>query len=135
MAWYVEYLLLNRELIRAEGDTESNTFNDLLTVELELKKFITKGVITPTELNAVNLVLNSSSLYVAEIDESTRETISKKFRAVGDRIGLSLGSNFTDEGYIEYMRKTYNLTGNQVETLRRYMTSHLRHKIVKEKFK
>lgn len=108
---------------------ESDEFNDLLVVEKAVE-----------ELKELNLLTNNELkiLYGYREDHTTqmhRDTHSKLFSSICDRIAYYLGGYFTDEGYISYLTKKYKLTSEQQETARLYMKSKFKNKILRKGYK
>lgn len=146
MSWIVETLLLNSDAIRegvystdkystGEDAVESfflddDVFLDFLFLEKKMKEMETKGMFSDKEKEILNFVVGGSTYSSLEKHVGiTRDTISKKFRAVCERIAFYIGGIFTDEGYLEYMKEKYNLTDHQVLLLESYMNSRFRHTI------
>lgn len=126
----MEILLLNRELIRAKEDIDSDAYIDLIQVERTLDSFSNNKTITPNELRVLNTVLNTPNFFYAEKELGMdRDTVSKIFRVVCDRVSYKLGDYFTDEGYIDYMADKYNLSCNQANKLSEYMNSKYRYRL------
>lgn len=131
MSWYIEYLILNRDnirsLLKSEECYASNAFDlipeaqvsfnldddvysDLLTIESEVKRLINLGVICGLELDILNLILDGRSYVSIEKELGMhRSTISNIFKRLCDKVSLSLGDYFTDEGFIESMIIKYDL--------------------------
>lgn len=137
MSWYVESLLLNKEIIRVNQTkknrdfTESSEFLDLLTVENTLKEFKEHDLLSSLEIKVLDAILEygiANAKYKLQLD---RETISKIFKRVCNRIAFKLGDYFTDEGYLAYLATKYNLSDRKIKRIYSYMTSKFRHKLAR----
>jgi hypothetical protein len=129
MSWRVENLLINREMIKAEQNLDSDDYNDLLLVEKKLNELYSLGYIEEKDLKVIDVYLKCLNLEKAqEILGMSRLTVSKIFTTVCERIGMYLGYSFTDEGFIEHMSNKYNLNEEQIKRLRLFILSKYRHK-------
>ena len=130
MSWLVETLLINRDTIRSAYEMDSDYYLSLLTVEQRLDELVKKGNINSFEAGLINFVLSGLSFTkLGKVLGMSRSTISKHFTLACGKISYSLGGEFTDEGYIQFMKDKYKLSSKQCEILKSYMTSHLRHKL------
>jgi len=133
MGWYVEVLWLNKDMIRAKGDIESDELQDLLLVEATITTLRSNKQFTDEELGVLDTMLESANFFIASTKLNlNRSTVSKIFRKVCNKISYKLGGYFTDEGYLSYLESKYNLTSEQIETLRGYMNSKLRYKLARQ---
>jgi hypothetical protein len=130
MSWFIQTLLLDRDRIRSEIDFESNDYNNLLIIENKIKELLSNNTLTNKELFMLDIIITSGSYDSAgDILDITRQTASKYFRAICNKISFSLGGEFTDNGYLEYMAKKYNLDNEQVNKMREHMESSYKHAI------
>lgn len=130
MSWRVEDLLLNRNSIKSKCDTESDEYNDLLLVEKKIDELVFQKRITDDELHTIYVVTNIGTFKDAQkFLSKNRLTISTQFSKICAKISFELGGIFTDDGYIDYMKEKYLLTGEEIEKLRTFITSKYRHKI------
>lgn len=130
MSWLIETLLLNRADIKVEPDFESDDYNNLLLVEKAITELVKDGYIEPFELAILNYVsTNKSYTELENILGISRNTLSKYFRGIADRISFSLGHEFTDEGYLSYMQEKHRLSEEDVEKMRDHINSRYRHTI------
>jgi len=135
MSWIVQHLLINSEVLHAQSDFESDEYNNLLVVEKKIEELLDKGLLSERELNILNVVA-SGDLY-GDLDESlglNRRTVYKIFNDICEKISFSIGDVFTDAGYISYMAEKYNLTARQIEKLENFITSNLKHKIMRSPY-
>lgn len=130
MSWIIESLLNNQDTIRETGDIDSDEFNDLMLVEKAVETLKKENLLTEDDLS----ILEFFRTEVTDKEDSRpeRHTISKRYSQICDRIAYYLGGYFTDEGYLNYMLRKYKLTEEQIETMRNFMKSSYRHKIVRK---
>ena len=130
-SWYVERLLLDREIIRDQAvnvydngksirlpendyvviDYESDEYMDLLTVELAIKKLYLRNVLSFEDVEFIDLVVDSRSVGGKSIVESSgleRRTATGKYQDICSKIAYYLGGRFTDDGLLEYMIEKYS---------------------------
>jgi hypothetical protein len=131
MGWYIEYLLLHSDEIKATEDVDSDQFNDLLTVEKAIKTFVCKSLFADREYEVLILMMRFRSFnYVSDLTGIERRIIVKTFRSVVYRLSVVLGGIFTDEGYLDYLKNKYKLTDTQIDKASKYMKSEFRHDIL-----
>ena len=135
MSWYVKTLLVNREKIRTSTvkrlnrysdrvyvDLTDNDFNNLLILEKMIKTLHKSGNIADKELELINLVSTNKSFRDLEKEgDVARHSLSKRFDNVCEKLAYILGGEFTDEGYLNYIGRKYNLNSEQIEQAREYM--------------
>lgn len=131
MSWIVQSLLSNKNVIKEAGDINSDEYNDLLRIEMALNSLQSKGVISPEDLDII-AQMTGDSPGLNGVPKHAREAVYKKFDTICERIGFYLGGYFTDEGYLWYMRRKYNLSDEQVEVMRQYMGSVYKRKIMRK---
>lgn len=124
--WYVEYLLLNAELIQARAEIDADDFNDLLVLSKELDRLKEVGAVSEEQFTIIKLITLSGCI--------PQGLATKTFREVCKLLSLSLGGIYTDFGYVSYMVNKYHLTLEQEEKLRKFICSSSRHKILKQPF-
>lgn len=133
MSWLVQNLLNNKVKIHSSPDLESEEYNDLLLVEKAISELVVKGNISEIDINLIN---NASDMgfpkpIVEELGK-TKYVLTKEYNKICERIAYYLGGYFTDDGYLDYMKRKHKLSKEQVELLRRYMKSEYRHKIMRK---
>jgi hypothetical protein len=150
--WYVRELLLNREVIRSElfssdgtndfvddytevpyvedencfdilsGSFDIDTYDDLLTIESQLKKLIESGEIKDIYIEIFQSVLEErDSSKIMDKYGISSWTIANILDRICGRIADDLGDYFTDEGYIEMLKNKYKLTEEQIKRVRKSM--------------
>lgn len=133
MSWIVQTLLNKRTEIKSSPDLESDQYNDLLLVEKAMSELLEKGVITSDDLILIdffgsgNIPLDSRR----ELNKH-RVTVARHFDAICERIAFYLGGYFTNDGYIDYMVNKYKLSEEQESTLRDFIRSKYRHRIIRK---
>ncbi len=109
MSWLVETLLMNRDTIKKEYELDSDDYLSLIVVEQRFEELVSKGNISPFESAIVNFVLSGLSFTkLGKILGMARATVSKHFSLACSKISYSLGGEFTDEGYVQYMKEKYS---------------------------
>ena len=128
MSWIVETLILNRARIRVNPDFDSVEYNDLLVVESKIQELVNIGAIDHFELAILEFV--SSNISYNQLQGLLgigRSTISNYFKRICKRVSYSLGGYFTDEGYLEYMKREFKLSDTQVNLVGAHMQGRYRH--------
>lgn len=128
MSWIVQTLLRDSVNIRSKSEIESDSFTDLLFLEKKIDELFDKGVITDEELELIGYFSGNTKLG-NELAYTDRRIVQRKFVALCAKIAYYLGGGFTDEGYLDYIQKKYNLNEEEVETLRTYMKGKYRHRL------
>lgn len=130
MSWIVETLLRNREKIRSNVDMKSDEYLDLLMVESAVASLCKLGVITEEDIILLDTLADGRSLKDAgKVIDKTGSTVGAKVGYLCNLIAFKLGGMFTDEGYLEELADTHELTEEQVEVLRSHMASKYKHMI------
>jgi len=139
VGWYVEQLLLDRDVIREAiketndvnclemvddyiaYNVDSDTYCDLLSVEMELSRLIKKGLISGLDLQVLNSVLAGTPFSVigAELNlGSKRLSVNGIFKKICSRIAFVLGEHFTNDGYINYLQNKYDLNQDNIDKIK-----------------
>jgi hypothetical protein len=135
MSWYVETLLRNRESIHASTvkrvgeygnhfyvDLTGNDYNNLLILEKNIDALHKAGNISDREVHLINLVSTNKSFRELEKDDKqARHSLAKNFHRVCEKLAFILGGEFTDEGYLSYIKRKHNLDEKQLELAKEYM--------------
>jgi len=132
MSWIVQRRLMDTEAIREVNDIDSDDYNDLLIIEKKIKEMRGQDFITNLEFKILTLI-QSGYLFgdIETIIDVGRDTVSKIFKNVCERIAYSLGGEFTDEGFIKEVADRHRLTEEDTTILEEFMESNLRHKILR----
>jgi len=113
--WFIERLLTNSVQIHSEG-TESEMLGYLLTLEKKIKELDNLGVFTDEEKELLDDMLDNKTItQLSKEKRLSRVTTANKLDALTDKISMYLGGIYTDEGYLDYMKRNYKLTEEQVE--------------------
>jgi hypothetical protein len=132
MSWIVQSLLNNRDSIRENsyktGEIEDD-FSDLMLVEKALERLISLSLVSEKDLQVLD---DSFKLGKTKIQ---KELIELKKQVVCNRIAYYLGGYFTDEGYLEYLRKKHQLTEPQMQLVRAYIKSEYKNKTLRKGFR
>lgn len=141
IGWYVAVLLKRRDQIKANIcsvkytfkepevliNLEDDDYNNLLIVERKLDELRSSGFISEKESKVIGYILDHKSYDdIHKLTGYTRITSSKLFYRVCDRIAFLLGDEFTNEGYLESLGNKYNLTEEQLERARQFMSGNKR---------
>lgn len=111
-------------------------FNDLILIEKAIKKLSETGLLSTRDLDLIEYVADGNSFSGAEKRFGKhRNYLVKDFQKICDRIAFYLGGYFTDDGYIHFIAKKYRLTEEQVSTLKDFIKSRFRHKILRNSLK
>jgi hypothetical protein len=118
--------------IKSVHDFESDDYNNLLVIEKKIQDMCANNLLTPHEVEIINLIRDGYLFSDIEpILKIGRETISKIYKNVCDRIAFSLGGEFTDDGFIQEVSERNNLSPREQQKLVQFMNSNLKHKILR----
>lgn len=120
----------NKLTLKTESDFESDQYNDLLVIEKKIDELYNLGLISDDEISLIEYISDGKPL-VKSMDGFGKNRISlgRDVLKLCNKIAFFAGGYFTDDGYIEYMRKKYNLTEEQVNKMSQYMKSKFKHKL------
>ena len=108
----------DRHLINDDNSFDDDNYNDLLSVEMAIERLKELGLISDFELDVLSLVSSGATFnYITKTLSITNPTLRKIFKKLCDKIAFYLGDYFTDDGYIDYMQKKYNLNDDEVEKI------------------
>lgn len=116
--WYVRALLEESARIRAEredGDepftsSEDDLYDDLLSVETTIKTLARERVLSPHEIAILRLLPLQKPIYaIAKILKMHKQTVDILLESACSKVSFCLGDHFTDDGFIAYMIRKYNL--------------------------
>lgn len=117
MAWFIERLLSNAEEIHRKG-TWSEMHEYLLTLEAKISELKKKGIFTSDELKLLEDLSNNRTItQLSKEFGLSRVTTAMKIDVLTNKLSMYLGGIYTDEGYLNYMKKKYKLSDRQVELL------------------
>jgi len=145
-SWYVETLLKNQESVwqnvyrnsssktepSYELDLYDEDYNNLLRVQKQIKFMANDNLFSSKEILVLGAILAGKSIKDIEKEFGlSRITVSKIFSDICDRIALILGREFTNDGYLDYIKNKHKLSSEQVEKARNYMQSNKRHALMR----
>lgn len=123
MAWFIERLLTHSEQIHLEG-FNSAMLEYLLTLESKLTELEKRERLSAEELELIeDLKQNKTITQMSKEKGLSRVTTSTKIDSLTEKLSMHLGGIYTDEGYLQYMKNTYDLYDGQVEALRKKIIS------------
>ena len=136
----IEILLKNRTKIRSEVlelddnnllDLESNDeFNDLILIEKKIEELYKDELLSDFDIEVIDYMSDGKPLSESkEYLGKGKQSISKHFSSICKRIGYFLGGHFTDEGFINEIAKNKNLTKEQIDKARKFMSSSYKYNI------
>lgn len=133
MSWITQHLLRNSVSIKSSPDIESDEYNNLLVIESKINALHDSGFLSDIDLWIIELMADGKPIKNLEAEVGkNRITISKTFIQICDRISYLLGGYFTDDGFLDNMRESYNLDDAQIEKLKEYMSGKFKNKLMKK---
>lgn len=133
MSWIIQHLLRNGESIKTSPDIESEEFNNLLTVESKIDELYREGFLSDMDLFIIESMSDGKPMKELESKvDMNRVTISRTFIQICDRISYFLGGYFTDEGFIDNMKKNYKLDDSQIDHIKLHMQGRFKHKLIRK---
>jgi len=133
MAYLVESLIRNRPQIKSLHDEESDEYNSLLILEKKVDELYKYGIISKKEMSILNLLSLGYSIGDLHLKlKADRTLISKKIKRISDKLAYYLGGEYTDAGYLDYMREKHKLTDSQVHILEAYMNGKYHNRIMRK---
>lgn len=122
MAWLVENLVRNSSTLKSKSDPESDEYNNLLIIECKINELYKLNILTQREMIILQDLSNGATTNDLVVRfSSNRITIAKDIKKICELIAYYLGGEFTDEGYLNYMQEKYELTNEEIRSLREYM--------------
>lgn len=131
MSWIIQSLLNNKNFIHEKGDIDSDEYNDLLIVEKKIKELTAKNLLSSEDLYIIDEMSGDIPGFESK-PKSQKETEYKKYFSICNRIAYYMGGYFTDDGYLEHMKRKHKLNDEQVDILRVFINSKYKHKIVRK---
>ncbi|KKM93423.1 hypothetical protein LCGC14_1208550 [marine sediment metagenome] len=130
MSWIVQNLLFDRYRIKEsiykrndmsnsyDLDFNSEEYNGLLLVEKKISELLNSKILSKRDVRIMEL-LSQGNIYSDIADElkMSKNSIKKSFLNSCNKIAFSLGGEFTDYGYMNYMIKKYKLKGKEIKKL------------------
>ena len=125
MSWIVQSLLNKRGELKEKADINNDDFNDLLVVERAIENLKSDGKLTEAEIDILNFPYMNGG-------RNEKYSFSKRYYAICQKIAEHLGGYFTDDGYLNYMKYKYKLSEAQIDTLKQYIKSKYKNKIMRK---
>lgn len=132
MSWIVARLLMETPQIKAVHDFDADDYNNLLIIEKKIDDMLANHLFSKQEVNILNLI--REGYLFGDIESQIglgRDTVSKIYKNICERIAFSLGGEFTNEGFIKEVSRKNNLSPEEQEKLARFMDSNLKHKVLR----
>jgi len=106
---------------------ENDFFNDLLIVEKKIKELSIAGVLSGKDLDLIKIMSSDPVMYSLSTPLGVgRFSIEDRFNLITNLISKSLGSIFTDEGYVEYLTEKYHLDEKRVKILKEFIANNIK---------
>jgi DNA-binding NarL/FixJ family response regulator len=122
MSWIIRQLLENNKLIKERGDIDSDEYNDLIVIEKKFADLNKKGLFSPVEIKVYNYIIDGINYKdLSSKLNLNRITVSKIYSDIINKLSISLGYEFTDEGYMDYITKKYKLNEEQQKRMAEYI--------------
>ena len=116
MSWYVEQILLSEAGF--EVDIDSDSFSDLLSIEIMVSKLDKKGLISRREFVILQLIKSGFGFkQISELLEIDKRTVIQTYKGICAKLAFFLGDHFTDQGYLDYLSTKYHLDEDEIEIL------------------
>lgn len=132
ISWIVQRLLMETPQIKEIHDFESDDYNNLLVIEKKMASMISNKMFSEQESIIINYI--REGYLFGDIESFIgvgRDTISKIFKNICERIAFSLGGEFTNDGFIREVSKKNKLSIKEQEKLAKFMDSNLKYKILR----
>lgn len=108
-------------------------YNDLLIIEKKIKELYEKGLLDDEDLEIIEHVSDGKPMNEVGLEvKKSKLILAKRFYAICNKIAYSLGGQFTDEGYLDYMQEKYNLAEEEIEVMRKHMLSRFKYTIMRK---
>lgn len=133
MSWYTQNLLKDSLRIHENPDLDSDEYNDLILLEKKIEQLHDIGIISDDELGIINYLKGGNlSSDAKKLLGKERKTVSRKINDVCNKVAFYLGSYFTDEGYVNYMKNKYNLSNEQLNIMIDYMRNKFKYRVMRK---
>lgn len=134
--WYVQYLLMNRHIIKSDLSLDSDEYLDILSVEKAIKFLYNLNLFSDKELMALSTITDMSDIInitipVVSLSSKMRRQLIDK---ASNKIAEYLGGYFTNSGYLNDLKIKYNLTDNQINVIERYINSAYKYRILSKPY-
>jgi hypothetical protein len=123
----IDFLCLGEEeTLKLHADDSdlflNDDYNNLLLLEKKIGELYNQGNLSSFELSVLKeMSLSKSKQQLVESLGKDYKTIMVTFDRLTEMLGFILGGEFTNEGYLAYIAKKYNLDQEQVRKLQSFM--------------
>ena len=136
MSWIIESLLRSSVELKSKSDIDSDEFNDLMIIEKKIDNLHKDGIISDEEMSLISYIEDGKPMVNSkEGFGKNRISVSKDIVNLCNKIAFYVGGQFTDDGYVDYMKIKYNLTDDQVDKMMNYMRSKYKNKLIRKQTK
>lgn len=133
MSWLIQNLIINREYIKESLDDVYK--EHLLTFEGIEKRLASDNLLNKDELKLFNSFVKNRSVKKTAVElKISLPTAAKRINFVCNKLADLCGYEFTDEGYLEYMKNKYKLTNQEVNTMKKYMKSKFKYRLMRSQY-
>jgi hypothetical protein len=132
ISWIVSRLLMETPQIKESHDFDSDDYNNLLVIEKKIAGMIENNMFSVQEKRILSLI--TEGYLFGDIESQIglgRDTVSKIYKNICERIAFSLGGEFTNDGFIREVSRRHHLSPKEQEKLILFMASNLKHKILR----
>jgi hypothetical protein len=119
--------------IKETHNFESDDYNNLLIIEKKITGMMEKQMFSMQEVHILTLI--REGYLFGDIESQIglgRDTVSKIYKGICERIAFSLGGEFTNDGFIREVSKKNHLSPEEQAKLARFMESNLKHKVLRK---
>lgn len=93
-------------------------------------------IISRAEMDLIDYVADGKPMANSKENfGKNRISLAKDFSNLCRKIAFYVGGQFTDDGYVDYMKTKYKLTDEQVQKLYEYMNSKYKNKLMRKQNK
>lgn len=111
-------------LKKLSSESVEDIYDDLLTIEIAIKKLHEDKLLSPRQIEIINCMSNGLNInQAAKKVHIHRETVMSDFVRACKTISDYLGEHFKLDGYIEYIVDKYHLDSSKEAKLRKYLES------------
>jgi len=140
MSWIVNSIIRNMVNVKSKvdltSDVDNDEYNDAILVEVAIKNLKTLEMLTEEDVALIEFVKNGGQFSNEDNEvDGKKRSISKRYNDLCYRISFYMGGYFTDDGYIEYMRKKHRWTEEQTKVATVYIKSQFKNKIIRKPLK
>lgn len=120
-------------MIKEIHDFDSDDYNNLLIIEKKITGMLENQMFSQQEVEILTLI--REGFLFGDIESMIglgRDTVSKIYKGICERIAFSLGGEFTNDGFIKEVSSKNHLSHEEQAKLARFMESNLKHKVLRK---